>query len=88
MGMGMPETRYARNRAVMIAYQVLGEGPFDVVIAPSFISRGAAVGSGGLGCCLPVRQCGQPLLPLCWVTRPHVMRGLTCGAPAGRPALI
>ena len=27
MGMGMPETRYARSGDVMIAYQVLGEGP-------------------------------------------------------------
>ena len=37
MGMGMPETRYARSGDVVIAYQVLGEGPFDVVIAPSFV---------------------------------------------------
>jgi class 3 adenylate cyclase len=39
MGMGMPETRYARSGDVMIAYQVLGEGPFDVVITPSFVSH-------------------------------------------------
>ena len=31
MGMDMPETRYARSGDVSIAYQVLGEGPFDVV---------------------------------------------------------
>jgi class 3 adenylate cyclase len=30
--MGMPETRYARSGDVMVAYQVLGDGPFDVVI--------------------------------------------------------
>ena len=39
MGMDMPETRYARSGDVMIAYQVLGEGPFDVVITPSFVSH-------------------------------------------------
>jgi class 3 adenylate cyclase len=39
MGMGMPETRYAHSGDVMIAYQVLGEGPFDVVITPSFVSH-------------------------------------------------
>jgi class 3 adenylate cyclase len=39
MGMGMPETRYARSGDVMIAYQVLGEGPFDVVIVPGAVSH-------------------------------------------------
>jgi class 3 adenylate cyclase len=32
----MPETRYARSGDVSIAYQVVGEGPFDVVLVPSF----------------------------------------------------
>jgi len=39
MGMGMLETRYARSGDVMIAYQVMGEGPFDVVIAPGWVSH-------------------------------------------------
>jgi class 3 adenylate cyclase len=39
MGMGMPETRYARSGDVMVAYQVLGQGPFDVVIAPPWVSH-------------------------------------------------
>jgi len=39
MGMDLPETRYARSGDVAIAYQVLGEGPLDVVIAPSFVSH-------------------------------------------------
>jgi len=39
MGMDLPETRYARSGDVVIAYQVLGEGPFDVVIAPSWVSH-------------------------------------------------
>jgi class 3 adenylate cyclase len=30
-----PETRYARSGDVSIAYQVVGEGPFDVVLVPS-----------------------------------------------------
>jgi class 3 adenylate cyclase len=36
---GTPETRYARSGDVMIAYQVLGEGPFDVVFAPGSVSH-------------------------------------------------
>jgi pimeloyl-ACP methyl ester carboxylesterase len=39
MGMGMPETRYARSGDVAIAYQVLGEGPFDVVIVFGLVSH-------------------------------------------------
>ena len=35
----MPETRYARSGDVMVAYQVLGEGPFDVVYVPGAISH-------------------------------------------------
>jgi class 3 adenylate cyclase len=35
----MPETLYARSGDVSIAYQVLGEGPFDVVIAPGTVSH-------------------------------------------------
>ena len=32
--MDTPETRYARSREVSIAYQVLGDGPSDLVFAP------------------------------------------------------
>ena len=35
----MPETRYARSGDVMVAYQVVGQGPFDVVIAPPWVSH-------------------------------------------------
>jgi class 3 adenylate cyclase len=35
----MSETRYARSGDVSVAYQVLGEGPFDLVIAPSTVSH-------------------------------------------------
>jgi len=37
--MEMPETRYARSGDVAIAYQVLGEGPFDVVLTPGTVSH-------------------------------------------------
>jgi pimeloyl-ACP methyl ester carboxylesterase len=37
--MPRPETRYARNENVWIAYQVFGEGPIDLVFAPGFISN-------------------------------------------------
>ena len=49
MGKDMPETRYARSGDVMVAYQMLGDGPFDVAITTdSPFSRGAAVEAGGL----------------------------------------
>jgi pimeloyl-ACP methyl ester carboxylesterase len=34
-----PETRYARSGDVSIAYQVVGEGPFDVVFVPGSVSN-------------------------------------------------
>jgi pimeloyl-ACP methyl ester carboxylesterase/class 3 adenylate cyclase len=33
------ETRYARNGDINIAYQVVGDGPFDLVFVPGFISH-------------------------------------------------
>jgi class 3 adenylate cyclase len=33
------ETRYARSGDVNIAYQVAGDGPFDLVLAPGFVSH-------------------------------------------------
>lgn len=38
-GEATPETRYARSGDVSIAYQVVGEGPPDVVLAPGFPSH-------------------------------------------------
>ena len=37
--MELPETRYARSGDVSIAYQVLGDGPFDLVRVPPFVSH-------------------------------------------------
>ncbi len=34
-----PETLYARSGDVSIAYQVLGDGPFDLVYVPGFVSH-------------------------------------------------
>jgi class 3 adenylate cyclase len=34
-----PETRYARSGDVNVAYQVTGEGPFDLIWVPGFISN-------------------------------------------------
>ncbi len=34
-----PETRYARSGDVHIAYQVSGDGPFDIVFVPGFVSH-------------------------------------------------
>jgi class 3 adenylate cyclase len=38
-----PETRYARSGDVRIAYQVVGNGPFDLVFVPGFASNVDAV---------------------------------------------
>ena len=37
--MGSPETRYARSGDLMIAYQVVGTGPFDLVLTPGTVSH-------------------------------------------------
>ncbi len=34
-----PETRYARSGDVNIAYQVIGDGPFDLVFVPRWVSH-------------------------------------------------
>ena len=34
-----PDTRYTQSGDVTIAYQVVGEGPFDLVVVPGFISH-------------------------------------------------
>src|SRR5262245_27169380 len=34
-----PETRYAASGIVNIAYQVIGEGPRDLVFVPGFVSN-------------------------------------------------
>ena len=34
-----PETRYAKSGAVNIAYQVVGDGPFDLVYVPGWVSN-------------------------------------------------
>jgi hypothetical protein len=35
----LPETRYTYNGDVSLAYQVLGSGPFDLVLVPGFVSH-------------------------------------------------
>ena len=35
----LPDTRYARSGDLRIAYQVIGEGPLDLVFVPGFISN-------------------------------------------------
>jgi class 3 adenylate cyclase/pimeloyl-ACP methyl ester carboxylesterase len=37
--MDIPETRYADSGGVSIAYQVIGDGPIDLLVAPGFISH-------------------------------------------------
>jgi class 3 adenylate cyclase/pimeloyl-ACP methyl ester carboxylesterase len=35
----MPETRYAKSGDTYIAYQVMGDGPFDLVFVPGFLTH-------------------------------------------------
>ena len=35
----LPETRYAQSGDVSIAYQVLGDGPIDLILVPGFFSH-------------------------------------------------
>jgi pimeloyl-ACP methyl ester carboxylesterase/DNA-binding CsgD family transcriptional regulator len=35
----VPETRYAKSKNVSIAYQVVGDGPLDLVLVPGFVSH-------------------------------------------------
>ena len=35
----IPETRYAKSGDTYIAYQVMGEGPLDLILVPGFISH-------------------------------------------------
>jgi hypothetical protein len=37
--MTVPDVHYARNGDVALAYQVVGEGPLDLVYAPPWISN-------------------------------------------------
>ena len=39
MPSGPPETRYAKSGDVNIAYQVVGDGPFDLVYVPGWVSN-------------------------------------------------
>jgi class 3 adenylate cyclase len=35
----LPETRYAQSGEVSIAYQVMGDGPIDLILVPGFVSH-------------------------------------------------
>jgi hypothetical protein len=39
MAVTVPQTRYASSGEVRIAYQVVGNGPIDLVFVPGFISN-------------------------------------------------
>ena len=35
----LPQTRYAKSGGVNIAYQVVGDGPIDLVLVPGWVSN-------------------------------------------------
>jgi hypothetical protein len=42
--MFQPHTSYARNGDVNIAYQVIGDGPLDLLFIPPFVSTWTSIG--------------------------------------------
>jgi len=51
----LPKTKYARSDDVLIAYQLTGESPVDVVMAPGTMSRVCIVRARGvLSICWPL----------------------------------
>jgi hypothetical protein len=41
----LPQTRYVKSGEVHIAYQVLGDGPIDLLWVPGFVSHWNTIGS-------------------------------------------
>ena len=39
MTVTLPETRYARNNGLYVAYQLVGDGPVDVVLLTQWFSN-------------------------------------------------
>ena len=37
--MRTPETRYAKGRGGCVAYQVIGDGPLDLVLIPNWVTN-------------------------------------------------
>jgi hypothetical protein len=35
----VPKTRYAQSGELQIAYQIVGDGPIDLVLVPGFVSH-------------------------------------------------
>ena len=65
-----PKTRYARSGRVSIAYQVIGDGPLDLVFIPGFVSNGeyywempGMVRALGVSPPSPVSSCGTSGAP-------------------------
>ena len=44
VAMHVPEVQYAKSSDVNIAYQVSGEGPFDLVFVPGYVSISSFTG--------------------------------------------
>ncbi len=52
-----PKTKYARAGDVSIAYQVVGDGPIDIVYVPGFVSHVELIWDSA-PCGPPDRACG------------------------------
>jgi hypothetical protein len=55
-----PETLYARSGDISIAYQVTGDGPFDVVFIPPFVTHVELVWTTSFAASLWREDAGPP----------------------------
>jgi hypothetical protein len=87
----VPEIRYARSGDISIAYQVVGDGPIDLVLVPGFVSNlelawedahhaGLAVSIGAR-----VAAKATPGEVLVSQTVRDLVAGSSCSKSAGRP---
>jgi hypothetical protein len=51
-----PVTKYVQSGDVGIAYQVMGDGPLDLLIVPSAISHNLGKSAGSRACTLEIRR--------------------------------
>jgi hypothetical protein len=51
-----PVTKYVQSGDVGIAYQMMGDGPLDLLIVPSAISHNLGKSAGSRACTLEIRR--------------------------------
>jgi hypothetical protein len=81
-----PETRYALSGDVHIAYQVIGDGPFDLVLVPGFVTH-MELQWRLIQSLLPVGNV-EVIVRLAGWSRRHVDRGPGAALVPYRPSVV